>query len=50
MKKFVFSTPQMSSGVVVVEAVNLKAAKIKIRQYLCVTRLPKNTKINEYLF
>ena len=49
MKKFVFSTPQMSSGVVV-EAVNLKVAKIKIRQYLCVTRLPKNTKINEYLF
>ena len=49
MKKFVFSTPQMSSGVVV-EVVNLKAAKIKIRQYLCVTRLPKNTKINEYLF
>lgn len=49
MKNYVFSTPSMCSGIVIT-APNLKDAKVKIRNYLCVTRLPKNTKINEYLF
>lgn len=44
MKTYVFSTPYMTSGVLI-QAENLKACKVKIRSYLCVKRLPKYTTI-----
>lgn len=49
MKTYVFSTPNMTAGILM-QAENLKACKVKIRNYLCVKRLPNHTTIEEYLF
>jgi len=49
MKKYVFKTPYMSSTVTI-NADNLKHAKVVVKNYLCVTRLPKGTTVSEYFF
>ena len=48
MKKYVFKTPDMCSTVAI-NANNFKHAKIVVKNYLCVARLPKGTTITEYL-
>ena len=48
MKTYVFSTPYMCSGVLI-KGENLKDVKRKIRNYLCVKRLPNNTTIEKYI-
>jgi len=47
MKTYVFSTPYMCGGILI-KAENLMKAKVKIRNYLCVKRLPNHTNIEEY--
>lgn len=49
MNKYIFSTPYMCSGILV-KASSLNEAKKRIRQYLCVKILPRNTQICEYTF
>ena len=49
MKVYIFSTPYMCSGILI-NGYNLKDVKSKIRQYLCVKRLPNRTTIEEYTF
>ena len=47
MKVYIFSTPVMDSGILI-NADNIKEAKIKIRNYLRVKRLPKYTTVEIY--
>ena len=47
MKVYIFSTPFMDSGILI-NADNIKDAKIKIRKYLRVKRLPKYTTVEIY--
>lgn len=49
MKTYIFSTPDMCAGILI-GARSIKEAKVKIRQYLAVKRLPKYTTIELYTF
>ena len=49
MSNYIFSTSYMAHGIVI-QAMNMQDAKKKVREYLCVKRLPNYTTIEKYLF